>query len=478
MVIRRVADILFVGLALALNGCATLPIATPPVTEASNAQLAGSVGGHDAVAARQQPTPTTTPAPTPTAQPTPRKIALEVPYDAIPMAVLVRINDWRVSQGLWPLKVNTQLTRLAQAQADYLAGLPDFPDDPHAGPTGENPKQRATGIGWPSYNTPNQVAADEVAYTGFSPESAVAWWQGSPIHAQTLTQTAYREIGVAVADKGSGHIFVADVGSRPNEVPVLFNPADQVWYISSEEYRWATGDRLQQVKQIAFLSDPLAAVTSSAWRAYQTRIDGADPGDTQAVALTDNTHTVILPITLSTDIAWLTSDAAMTDIAVMPGVDKPTGTALTQEPTKQSSAEPAQPTQAPGTPAEPANPTLTLVYGAVSMTLWHNPPGSRVDISGVALTSAGGQILATDFEGPWLGVPLKSFSVGSCLQTWPHSPDQGDPGVVAGCYVRASVVNLKAGGKFWLKGPFEVSNNGVKLRECPVGPATCGVAMP
>ena len=474
-----------------LAGCSSGSTpAAPAVTAAQPA--AAPTSAPQAAAATPTPIdqPSPTAAPTATPAPTAQVIALTQPYDPASMEVLERINDWRVSQGLWPFKVNADLTRLAQAQADFLAGLSVFPDDPHAGPTGEQPKQRAADAGWPFYNTPDQIAVDEVAYTGASPASAVTWWQGSPIHARTLTQTAYREIGVADADKGHGHVYVGDVGSRPNEAPVLLDPASGTWYFSSEQYRWALGDRLQQVTRFAFLTDPSAQVDASAWQVYALKLPAADLGGELAVALNDGQHTVVTPISLPDDIAWLTSDASLASLTITPAPSGAVAVAADATPAPGTPAPglsaPAQPTaqptpteSAPAGPALPANANLTLVYGAISMTLWHNPPGGPIDLSGVVLKADDGeQIAAQDFDGPWLGVPLKTFSVGSCLQTWPMSADQGDPGVVTGCYVRASVINLKAKSKFWLKGPFDVLNNGSLLRQCPVGPATCGVVLP
>ena len=93
-------------------------------------------------------------------------------------------------------------------------------------------------------------------------------------------------------------------------------------------------------------------------------------------------------------------------------------------------------------------PDITLIYGAHSMSIWNNPPGYSLDISGIELVSGDMALAATDFDTPYLGVPLNEFTVGSCLQTYDYA--ENDPGAPPGCYVRASIINLPVRERDWV----------------------------
>ena len=72
------------------------------------------------------------------------------PYaDAPTLLALKHINLARIEHGLWPLKPNSTLNRLAQGQAGYLATLRDIPqgDAAHLGAEGNDPVHRAVALG-------------------------------------------------------------------------------------------------------------------------------------------------------------------------------------------------------------------------------------------------------------------------------------------------------------------------------------------
>src|SRR3954468_18283445 len=59
--------------------------------------------------------------------------------------IIRTINAWRIEQGLWPLRENTTLDRMAFDQATYVLSLPTTPEESaiHLGRFGEAPPARA-----------------------------------------------------------------------------------------------------------------------------------------------------------------------------------------------------------------------------------------------------------------------------------------------------------------------------------------------
>jgi uncharacterized protein YkwD len=245
----------------------------------------------------------------PTAEPTDIPIVVEpalppgVEYDPDMLEVIARINEWRLSVGLWPLRLNADLQTLAEGQANYIASLPDFPDDPHVDASGTYPKQRAINAGWPYYNNPQQIAVDEIAYVGANVNSAITWWQGSELHTKTATGDGYREIGAALADYQGYQLYIVVFGSRPGILPALVDPIGQALYLTSERYRYASGGTwIQDVSQVQV--NP-ADVTASEWMSWQLALPYAFDSRVFPVFYTDGAATAKTDVDPNLDIAWL-----------------------------------------------------------------------------------------------------------------------------------------------------------------------------
>ncbi|MBC6957300.1 MAG: hypothetical protein DWB44_14095, partial [Chloroflexi bacterium] len=103
------------------------------------------------------------------------------PYAELEM--LSRLNEWRLSEGLDPLKRNTTLDALAYFQAAYVSTLRPYPDGVqiHRGRINDLPKERARWepFLWPPYGTSAQIAVEEIAAIR-NLNSSIDFWKGSP----------------------------------------------------------------------------------------------------------------------------------------------------------------------------------------------------------------------------------------------------------------------------------------------------------
>jgi uncharacterized protein YkwD len=487
MVIRRIALPALLIFCAGLSACAAF---NPPNN------LAGAAGGAVdkpisadlQIAATAEPTeeiaqPTPTAAPTLPPQPVETVVTLQQPYGPLEMELLSKMNQWRLEIGLWPFRSNDLLTQLAMKQAQYLITIPDGPSDYHADANGKYPVERGFEGGWPAYNNPGQTAIGEVAYEG-TVDGAIDYWHNSPIHNKTVTEPGFREIGVAAVPGRYGNLFIVLVGGRPDTLPALIDPASGQMYLTSERYRWRNGNRIQEVTQVQVLASAESEVSAECWLPWNTTI--AMPhtlGPNFAVAYSDGTHTVINPVDVATDIAWLPDNLVTTTLTVTTPPPGGSGgrVVVAEENTPPTEIATEAPTEPPAPTPEIGNgllggqtPDITLIYGPYSLSIWNNPPGDPVDLTTLSLVQGGMTLPASAWETPYLGVPLDRFTVGSCLQTWDFN--ELDPGAPAGCFVRASAINLRTG-RFWLNGPFDVVWNGSAQRTCPAGSATCEVIL-
>jgi uncharacterized protein YkwD len=404
-----------------------------------------------------------------------REITTVQPYDELGMELLGQLNQWRIRLGLWPFSPCAKLDALAREQALYLSSLPSLPDDLHAGPDGEYPPDRAQATGWPCYNNPAQIAITEIAYAGWGVESAIEWWENSPLHNRSVTNPAFREVGIAAVPHPQGNLFIILLGSCPDTLPVLYEPSTNVLYLTSEWYQWAAGDRIQDVTQYQLLPSPHYPIDDTAWQPWQGAISAPQGlGDHYAVAYTDGTHTAISPVDLAVDIAWLPENLDVKTITV---IEDP---AVAEAAPAEIAEEATVPPKVPITGTVEGTPDITLVYGQISLSIINNPPGERLDLTGLELAAGEITLPVCAWDTPFLGVPLNNFSVGSCLQTWDFSYD--DPGVPELCGLRASAIHLPVPELFWVKAPFDVRQGGVTIATCPQaalqGATTCEVKLP
>ncbi len=156
--------------------------------------------------------------------------------------VIERLNAWRMSENVAPLRVNADLTRLALEQATYLINLPVMPlnGDLHKDANGKLPPQRALSENWPTYGLNSRVAVGENAAQGDA-AFAMYFWLHSDIHRAAALNPAYREVGVAAVPYEKTHLILAEFGARPDILPAFIFPEQDTIYFTNEQYKFKTG---------------------------------------------------------------------------------------------------------------------------------------------------------------------------------------------------------------------------------------------
>ena len=231
-------------------------------------------------------------------------------YDPVALALVAAINEWRIDEGLWPLRVNDTLMEMAQDQVNYLDRLSTLPQGGamHVGANGETPQRRALypQYEWPFYGTSNRVAIGENAYIGANETAVISYWQGSQIHRRATLSREYREIGIGVVDHRYGHMYIAVFGARPNVLPALVEPVSEQLFLSNEGYRYATGgDWLQGISQYQYLDSAESATDNSAWLAWEGTVALPDGSGPYYIAYSDGEAETITIVYPNIDVAWL-----------------------------------------------------------------------------------------------------------------------------------------------------------------------------
>lgn len=170
--------------------------------------------------------------------------AAQVPDDpAAGMQILAQLNVWRLSLGLSPLKPNDTLHQMALDQATYLSSLPDIPSglDMHIGRSGETLRERAARYQWPTYGVGGLAAIAEVGWVGQT-QSGIAFWKGSSIHSETITNPGFREVGVAAVTHPWGHVFIVVLGARPDVLPALADSQGINLYLTQDAFKYGLGN--------------------------------------------------------------------------------------------------------------------------------------------------------------------------------------------------------------------------------------------
>lgn len=255
---------------------------------------------------RRTPFPTSTPAPTP--RPVPQEIRIIAPeIDAEELSMISRLNAWRVQEGLWPLRHSDRLQQMAEQQVAFLGeglGIGQIPavENFHRGPQGGLPMERALAFGWDYYNNPGQVAVDEIKFLGFNENAAVDFWINSAIHNRIVTGEAFREIGAAVASSPSGNVYIVTFGGEPNVLPALIDPSNDVLHLSSERYRFAPGDRIQEPTEVRISPDG----ESGEFQPWSLTVPLPDYGAAGIfVTYTDGDREITMELDPALDAVWL-----------------------------------------------------------------------------------------------------------------------------------------------------------------------------
>lgn len=127
-------------------------------------------------------------------------------------AILQQVNQFRLNNGLAPLKFNGALASAAQNQANYMAEYNVFSN--HNGYGGSTPQSRANSAG---YN--GRVSENIVGGTNLTAPRGLTWWVNSPVHYRTLITSQYTEAGAGYSSAGDINYFVLVVG-QPSDAPI------------------------------------------------------------------------------------------------------------------------------------------------------------------------------------------------------------------------------------------------------------------
>jgi len=430
-------------------------------------------------------------------------------------ALLASLNAWRVQNNLWPLTPNDTLAAVAVAQASYVLSLPAVPEgaDIHLGPGGKGPQQRAHAdpFDWPVYGREDRADVTEIAYEGASPQRAVGFWQGSDVHRTAALNPAYREVGVAALPDRYGYLYVVVLGSRPNVLPTLLDPASGTLYLTNETYRWAAGGpwltNATQVQIFDGEGKPLGV--AQPWQRTIQLPTGA--GDQWFVLYSNGAEQVIsevrgsasyavLPTTLALVAAPSAAPAPIVIAAapsLTPGpgaavaqVSRPTATAFpTTTPIPTATDAPLaasdHPTATPvpsatplapsSTPVPAAAPDLTILYDSRSLAIINTSIGP-VDLAQLALVQGTFSLPAARWQ-QYLSGSLNAIPARDCLQAW-SSGESADLPAPSGCRYVRGVTYLGGPVMFWTQGPFDVQWSGRALVTCAVGAGRCLVDLP
>ncbi len=431
------------------------------------------------VTPRPTSTATATPTTIPTVTPLPvSEVTIELPAAATTMDMLAALNEWRLEEGLWPLKLNDTLSAMALEQAEYINSLSSIPPggDIHLGPNGETVWERAASIpySWPSYTTRTRLSISEIAYVGASINAAINFWQGSSIHRSTVTNDNYREIGIGAVPHPYGHLWIVVMGARPEVLPAFVQPQTGELYLSNETYsRAARSGWLQDADRFQLLPGVTDAVDDQSWQNWAARIPL--PGQTFAqfvVAYFDGTTDVVTVVDPVQDILWLPETVAAARQGALT-LTVSGGTTVLAAPTTTPTPTPAVEVTAIPTAVVDDADTLVIYYSDRSLTV-KNDTNRALDLSTVVLASVDGsaQIPLTSWDNQFATVPVSFFPAQGCVQVW-----SWDEAVTLSapreCRVRRSVITVPTASLFWAQGNFIVQQDDETLATCAVGAGQC-----
>lgn len=377
--------------------------------------------------------------------------------------ILGLLNEWRLSLGLTPFRLDATLEAMALYQANYLVTVRNIPDGPdiHKGRGGEGVKERALfdQFNWPYYGRPEQIQIGEIAAVRTA-VGAITFWKNSSPHRRTVTNPAYREIGIAAFPRGAGHIYVAVLGARPDVLPALADTDNDKLYLTNELSGYAAQQQpwMHTADQVR-LFDAAGRPLNADWIPWQATIDlPKDAGDKLYVLYTDGSAESLSEVDLTRD------------VVVLPGYVPPPDPVLALLP-----AATAAPTATP----EPPRPEIVLVYDDRSLTIINNAR-RPLDLYGLELSSGVIRLPMTW----WLNAPgagtnfqLYAFPPGDCVQAWSFAETTA-PRKPAACSVRrAARSHLTRDQFFWLEGSFEVLLDGAVIGTCEAAARRCEVEL-
>ncbi|MEL6148281.1 MAG: SH3 domain-containing protein [Chloroflexota bacterium] len=234
--------------------------------------------------------------------------ALITQYSDVELELVALLNEWRINQGMWPVKLNDTLTRMAADQANFVLSQPSWPNDPHVDAQGRNPRQRAVDFqyDWPFYNSQERVAVGEIVATYATPQQAIVFWQGSDIHNRTATNRGYREVGVSVKPHPFGNMYMVVFGSRPDVLPALVDPLDGQIHLQLEEYQYSDGGNwITTIEEFQIVPTVLTPLDDAAWRPWSALAQEFPTSGEFAIAYRGGGKTTINQVNLAEDVVIL-----------------------------------------------------------------------------------------------------------------------------------------------------------------------------
>lgn len=402
--------------------------------------------------------------------------------------ILEMVNQWRVQEGLWPLKVNPTLESIAIAQASYV--LPQLSsnlaeDAYHKDAQGRTARQRASANNWPNYGHPEQVEAGENAAVGTF-KLALDFWHESDIHRRAALSNVYREVGVAALPRArGGYLFMMTFGARPGVFTALLNSDGNSLFLSGENSRYAKIKSADmKVRVFNTLGQPISA--SMNWQS--------------TVPLTPGYGDKLFVLFSSGDFQSVVEVNTIRDVAVLPGGGttvvnaQPTSAVVAAFPTNTPQpsgvqsvvlasgtiATPvpalAQPTVEPTvvlpTP-QPGNAELLLLVTTNAVVLY-NQSGNAVNLTGLVI---GNDIGSATVER-WNTIaafPVNAFPSKNCLKVQRINTFDPNP---SGCKLVRSLITLNPERIFWTEGEFTVQRDSVTLATCTLAIGQCPVDLP
>ncbi len=412
--------------------------------------------------------------------------------DPAAQQVLTMINTWRIQQGLWPLRENPVLDQMAFDQASYIDSLSQIPIEPqiHMDANGNTPPTRAKlpQYNWPSYGDKQFTAVGEIAYVGFSAQTAFNFWNTSKIHHDTALNSAYREIGVAAIKHPLGHMYFVDFGSRPDVLPVIPDVKDNLLYLSNERYSGAKSPWMGNAIQVR-LFDALGRPLNANWIPWQSQI-ALPPGagsevyveylDNSSVmvlspVLLDTQSTVVLPTLTPTLIPSATPSSTLTPTFTPtppPNIFNALAATNTTTPLFNPTA-----TRTPiPSPASPSSDNVLLLYDAHSFTLI-NSTSKPINVQNVVFVGTNGSFAVTKWATQWLSGTLTALAGSDCLQVWSWLETTA-PAKPSRCRQLRSVLTIAPDKLFWKQGDFTAQIQGQTLATCHQTDTQCTFAVP
>src|SRR5688572_15408137 len=135
--------------------------------------------------------------------------------------LLAALAPRRTAAGLTPLAQSAALDAAAQAHAEAMAAGDWFD---FSSPTGDSVESRVAAAG---YNAEVVAAKIYGAPLGDAATTLTErWWQGSSTSRQSLFHGGVREVGIGVATRGAGRlfVFVLATGPRAGDLPPSLGP--------------------------------------------------------------------------------------------------------------------------------------------------------------------------------------------------------------------------------------------------------------